>query len=615
MTEQKGENSNTDLTRGLLEQARAALAMGFMSRSHEAFSRQKIEQAQALVRKILAQDPHHKEARSLLREIERASGARREEQKQRGRDEEKATAASHNSEVSAVGADPTLIVRDSGRGKVRRILGWVALAALLLGVSFGAVHLIQQRSKQQSKPLLDVASQIVVAKSNLSQRHYDQAIEVAQAILSVSPGNTDAQAILSEAQKQKRQARIDILMVEAQNLRSQNRLEDANQTIQRVLDIDPSNQPALAVRSQIESETAASKGKEEQDSQIQLWSANADTFLIAGKLPEARSEIRKIERLRPDAPQLELLRKRLNAQAAAAARNQQKEQQAAEQKEKMMIGDLGRRAEELFRQGRYAETKGITEQWLAAAPRGTDAQSLQARTLEALAALKTYEVCLAAKDYEGALGALLRLEKGNPSDPNIAELRRRAELKNADAKATLSVYRLGDPGVLILDGQQFGTGGEVEKKVVKGGRHKIEVKGSNGKQASREIVFLDGQDLTMVYDLTTAELRPMIAADRDAINRRRQPEIHRFPVEHLHGFLKGKCTGELLISSARIDYKSKERQHDLSLPLRSLNLTVKDEKLDFTQSSGDDRYQFRARDPVQASSIKNLWRDLQRTGK
>jgi len=615
MTEQKGENSNTDSTRGLLEQARAALAMGFMSRSHEAFSRQKIEQAQALVRKILAQDPEHKEARSLLKEIERASGARREEQKQRGRDQAKASAAAHNSEVSALGADPTLIVRDSRRGKAWRILGWAGLAALLLGVSLWALHLKQQRSKQESKPPLDVASQILIAKSNLSQRRHDQAIEIAQAIVSVSPGNSEAQAILSEAQKQKQQAKIDILMVEAQNLRSQSRLEDANQTIQKVLDIDPAYQPALAVRSQIEAETAASKSKEEQDSQIQLWLANADTFLTAGKLPEARSEIRKIERLRPDAPQLELLRKRLNAQTAGAARNQQKEQQAAEQKQKT-IGDLSRRAEELFRQGKYVEDRGIIEQWLASAPLSTDAQSLHARTLEALAALKTYDACLAAKDYEGALGAVLRLEKGSPSDPNIAELRRRAELRNADAKATLSVYHLGDPGVLILDDRQLGTGGEVEKKVVKAGRHKIEVKGSSGKQASREIVFLDGQDLTMVYDLTTAELRPITAADRDAINRRRQPEdIHRFPVEHLHGFLKGKCTGDLLISSVRVDYKSRERQHDFSLPLRHLKLIVKDEKLDFKQLLGDNHYQFRARDPIQASSIKNLWRDLQRTGK
>jgi hypothetical protein len=281
-----------------------------------------------------------------------------------------------------------------------------------------------------------------------------------------------------------------------------------------------------------------------------------------------------------------------------------------------MIADLSRRAEELFRQGKYNEAQNIIAQWLAVVPQGPEALGMRTRTLEALTALKVYDDCLAAKDYEGALTAVTHLEKGNSSDPNIAELRRRAELRKAAAKATLSIHRLGEPGTLILDGQQLGSGGEVENKVVSAGRHKLEVKGSSGKQGSLEMVFLDGQDLTIVYDSTISELRPITAADRETLNRRRQrEEVHLFPVEHLHGFLKGKCEGNLLISGVRVEYKPKDGDHNFSLAFWNLKLTVKEGRLDFIESPGDTQYQFKSRDAKQASYIKKLWEDLGKMGK
>ncbi len=550
--------------------------------------------------------PRHKEPIPLPKENDRA--ARAGEKEQKGRDP---TSTGVRDTSAAPATDPATRTRDWDRDKVHRILVWSGMAVLLLGVTFGALYL-RQRLKGESKPPLDVTAQISLARSNLVQRRYDQAIEIARAVLAASPDDGQAQAILSEAQNQKRQVSIDILMIEAQDLRSQGRLEAANAALHKVLDLDPANPPALAVRSQVEAEISTSKSKEEQDSQIRMWLANVDSFLAAGKLSQAKSEIDKIQRLRPDAPELPAVHRRLNARTTAAARNQPKERQTPKQQ----IDDLSRRAEELFGQGRYSDAQRLIEQWLVVEPQGREAQSLQARTREALAAMKAFEDHLAARDYEGALGAVSRLERGNPSDPNIAELRKRAGQRKSAAGATVSIYPLGEPGVLFLDGQQLGSGGEVEKKAVSAGRHKIEVKGKTGTQGSREVVFLDGQDLTIVYDSTGSELRPITAADQQTINRRRQrAETHRFPVEHLHGFLRGKCKGDLLISGVWVNYKPEEGDHEFSLLFRNLKLAVKEEKLDITEPQVGNEYQFKAQDAKQAGSFKNLWEDLQKIGK
>jgi tetratricopeptide (TPR) repeat protein len=490
------------------------------------------------------------------------------------------------------------------------VLIWVAAAVIVLGASLGALYLRQHRRQTR----LDLPARIAAARSSLDQKQYDQAIELAQGILSARPDDSQARAILDEAQKQKRQATIDILMVEAQNLRSQNQLEESHRTIDKVLEIDPAYQPALAVQSQLEAEISASKSKEEQDKEIQGWLARADSLLTAGKLAEAKIEVDKVESLRPDAPELPALRNRLGAKTAELGRSQKADLEAAQKRK--MAGELGSKAEELFRQGKYTEVQSVVDRLLVETPQNARAQSLRTLANDALATMRIYEAAFAAKDYSAALGAVSRLEKINPSDSNIAELRKRAEASKAAAKATLSIYRLGEPGVLTLDDQRVGTEGEVENKVVSAGRHRLQVKGATGKLNTFEYEFLDGQNLTFVYDSTAAELRLFTPSDRDAIARRKQrEETRRFPVEHLHGFLKGKCTGDLLVNGIQVEYKPAEGDHHFLIPFQNLKLVVKDEKLEFTETPGGRQLQFKPRDARQAGIIKRYWDSLEKLGK
>jgi hypothetical protein len=277
---------------------------------------------------------------------------------------------------------------------------------------------------------------------------------------------------------------------------------------------------------------------------------------------------------------------------------------------------LAAEAGDLFQKGRYQEVLGVLDKWPADVPPGAEEQNLRSRAQEALALLKSFEAALSSKEYDGSLGIVGRLEKANPADPNISELRKRAESGKAASKATITIYRLSDPANLTMDSQPLGSGGEVEGKIITAGIHKIEVKCSSGKQASWEHHFLDGQSLSFVYDSSTCDFRPVTANDREVISGRRQrEEVHTFPVEHLHGFLKGKCAGELWVSGLKLEYKPREGDHHFVIPFQILRLTLKEDRLEFVEKEGDKQYQFKARDAKQTAAIKKLWDNLQKLGR
>jgi tetratricopeptide (TPR) repeat protein len=380
------------------------------------------------------------------------------------------------------------------------------------------------------------------------------------------------------------------------------------------LDIDPAYQPALQVRSEIEASLSSSKSKEDQDKEIKGWVDSANALIAANRPAEAKSEYDKIERLRPGAPELQALRKKLTTKSADAERSQKEQLQSA-QKQKT-VNELSRKAEDLFHQGKYAEAQTVAEQWMAETPQNSQAQNLHNQINEALSSLKTYEASIAAKSYDAALAAVQHLERINSSDPGIAELRKRAESSKAAAKASFSILRLGEPGALTLDDQHIGTGGEIENKSVSVGRHKLAVRGSSGKQGSAEIEFVDGQNLTFVYDTAANELRPMAGSDNEAIARRKQrEEVHDFAVEHQHGLFKGKCAGTLTISGLRVEYKPSEGDHSFAIPFQNLKLALKEGKLEFTAKPDDRQYQFKTADAKQANTIKKLWDTLEKLAK
>jgi hypothetical protein len=67
---------------------------------------------------------------------------------------------------------------------------------------------------------------------------------------------------------------------------------------------------------------------------------------------------------------------------------------------------------------------------------------------------------MAENKYPEALIALSSAERVNPSDPNLAELRRQTESRKAAARATLTVHRLAAKANLLLDGRPIGKDGE-----------------------------------------------------------------------------------------------------------------------------------------------------------
>ena len=400
----------------------------------------------------------------------------------------------------------------------------------------------------------------------------------------------------------------ETLLMEAQSLRSQGKLQESLDVMAKLLALDPTNEAALAVRSQTETELAATKSGAEQDTAIKKWLTNVESLLAAGKLAEAKAGLDRVARIRPDSPELKVLRKKQALQTYEAAR-QEKDKYDIAQKQSRIL-ELSRQAEDFFKQGKYTEATAAAEQWLAAAPQNTRAQTLQHQSAQAQQSLHSYETSMSDRLYDEALKAVSLLEKTNPNDPAIADMRKRAEGRKAAARATISVYRLGSPCKLTLDDEPLGTDGEVEARSITIGRHKLAIQNSASQQASRTLEFVDGQSMAMVYDAGTLEFRGMTEADRPLLSQRRiREEIHRYQVEHRHTF--GKCNGTLLISGVNVQYQASEKGHAFNRAFSSLKLTVKDDGLDLQSTDGKQAWTFKVTSAAQASEIQKLWEKLQ----
>ena len=579
--------------------------------SREALARENFDEAYRRADAVIQLDPKNRLARALREEIETAFRARErklEQESARQTGEAKAIPPAPRPEEAAA-LDQTVILKAPTRRRRPRIVLWVAAAVALVSIlTAGALYF-----RHRLAPAPDASAELTAARADLEQNRVDSAIERLQGMLTRMPDNQQAQALLADAQKQRKQKTIDSLLLEAQTLRTQNQLEESNRVLQRILDIDPAYEPALAVRSQIEAQLAATDSEEKQAAAVKAWLAKAASLIAAGRLPEAGAELDKVVRIRPDDPELPQLRKKLPVKSAEAA--QQRKEQLAAAERQARITELKRKAEDLFSQGKYDEARGIVEQWLAEAPSSSQVQTLRTQVGEALSCLRAYQTAISDKAYEEALNAVTRLEKVNPTDPSLSELRRRVESSKAAARATLSVYRLGEAGSLSLDDQPIGDEGEIENRKVPIGRHKLSVKNMQGKQSSASLDFVEGQDLVFVYDSATPTLRPMVPADRDLLKTRRIREAtHPFAVEHTHGFLKGNCTGSLIISGLQVVYETQVQGHGFKASFRELKLTVKEERIEISDARGA-KHSFKAADAKQAAAIMQLWNQLEKLGK
>jgi hypothetical protein len=311
----------------------------------------------------------------------------------------------------------------------------------------------------------------------------------------------------------------------------------------------------------------------------------------------------KIAQLRPTAPELGPLRRQLAAKSAELARLQKEQQEASERAAR--IAGFSKKAQDLFRQGKYQEAQPVVDQWLSEDAQSNEALSLRGLASEASIALKAYDAAMTSGAYDDALGAVGRLERANSLDPRIAEMRKRAETRKASAVAYVSVFRLAEAGTLTLDGQPIGENGEVENRKIPAGLHKVEVELGPGKAHSIQRSFADGANIPFVYDANG--LRLMVNADRELIARRKaQEQVFRYKVEHSHGIFRGKCDGELRVSGLLVEYQGSDTSHSFSIPFRSMRLSAKDERLEFTDVHNV-KYNFKLENARTGKEFKDRW--------
>jgi hypothetical protein len=216
-----------------------------------------------------------------------------------------------------------------------------------------------------------------------------------------------------------------------------------------------------------------------------------------------------------------------------------------------------------------------------------------------------YDVHMNEKTYDEALDAVQQLEKINPKDPNVSQMRSAANNKKRSAVVTLTIWRLGETAPISMDGQVLSTaGGEVTSLSIAAGAHSLEVKGTRTAALTRYLI--DGQSYVFAYD---GDNFIRLAEEGDAELRERRKareEIGKWPVEHSHRF--GKCEGELVMNGFLVEYRpGREKSHVRKWPFPSLKLSVYNRDLELVDARDNKTEKFKAADSKQAKAVKQFW--------
>lgn len=273
--------------------------------------------------------------------------------------------------------------------------------------------------------------------------------------------------------------------------------------------------------------------------------------------------------------------------------------------------DWERRVSALFAAGKYDEAGQLLDEWKAESPESAEARLAGARIRAVRQELEAYSTAMTRNRYPQALAALDKAAALNPSDPNLGGLRRQAKERQANARALLTILRLGRPGNLLLDGRPIGAQGEAHNLQVPIGAHTLAVEVDGKQVASRTEDYFEGQRMTLVYD--SGQLRPMTESDRELITRRDFLEqTHGFDAEHTHGLLRGSCRGTLAIDSTEIVYTPESGDHGFRVPLDLLKVgKIQGRQLDLLYSADSRRFQsFRFPDEQTAGRFVHAWNEM-----
>ncbi len=423
---------------------------------------------------------------------------------------------------------------------------------------------------------------------------------------------------LEGSQNNDQASTIRILLAEAQALASQHRLQESRVLVRRILELDPAFEPAVSMLKQIDLQPPDWEAERRVEVALRKGIARVSALIDSGNLLAAITELETLQQIYPRAPELAALRRRWEARNAGIARAlTRREEERKDAARLQMEQDRTRRVAELFALGKYSEAKRTLDVWITEGPASSRAREFRGQIEEAQRGLAAYESAMAEKRYHDALSALGMVEKVNPADPNLTEMRRRVEIGRAAARASLTVRRLGDKGTLLLDGKPIGTNGEIENESIPVGSHTLAIEYQRAVQVSRTRQFLDGQRVVYVYDPARRLLRPMAEGDEELVAERKAIEqVHRFEVEHSHGLLRGSCKGILLVSRFDVEYRPYAGSHGFKMPFRRLNLMVDGRSVDLSYASdGKDLQSFKAEDAQSADRLKQVWDRLRVVGR
>jgi len=592
-----------------------------LERSRDSMELKNFESASRYVEEIQGLDPKNRQARILAKEIKKGRRAfekelakeRRQEEKdrrelQQGETDQEITAPERVLTESPPA--PTEIVEPPPFGRIPKSAYWIGGSAVGLLI---VVALMWSLWPSAPEPVsLDVPAQLQATRANIDQNRFDEAIRASQAILSVQPDNEEARLLLEQARTEKEQLTIDAWLMEAQALKNQGLFDESLDALEKIFDIDRENEQALLVHADIQEQISLAQTEEEQAAQIEGWLANAEQLIRRGRHTQAKAELDKVRRVSPDAPKLSTLRRRLAARSAALAQKQAAEFEAEQQRQR--IEGLGKQSDELFNSGKYSELQTILDQWLAEEPDNAKASSLREKASRALRSIRIYDDTLGQRRYDEALKELARLQAINPKDPSLAERRNRARSRKAEARATLSIFRLSEAGSLTLNDEPIGRDGEAENLSIPVGSHVIKVQIA-GAQSSTAREFSEGLQYVLVYDANG--LRDMVDQDRTTrANRRIREEVKQFDIVHerggLLGFRKKKTPGQLLISGITVEYRAGEEGLGFVTPFEKLLLSVQGNKLEMKTADNQNKWDFRVEDAAQGAQIRMLWQKLKK---
>ncbi len=341
--------------------------------------------------------------------------------------------------------------------------------------------------------------------------------------------------------------------------------------------------------------------------------ARISALINTGNLQLAGTEINQLQKSFPNSSRVSALRRQLQAKDSAAAQEQNlKEQEQLTAARRQREEDWKRQAAALYSGGKYSEAESVLNLWLAENPTNWDAHEFSARLGEIQRNIKAYSAAMAENRYQDALAAIGTAERMNPDDAYLGELRRQAEARKANARATLIVHRLGLKGVLFMDGRPISNDGEIVNENVPIGTHLLTIESGGSTVVSRRQEFLEGQRIVLVHDLDRQYLRSMAESDRDLLAQRKaMEEVRFFEVEHEHGVFRGSCRGTLAVDYLDIAFKPLSGYHGFRMPFKLLKITVSGRTVNLLNTADGSQFQsFKFRNEQSAEKFQQSWDEL-----